>query len=96
MTVYTCGIWTEHTLKSSSFLNLKPLTVSVFFTLLCERIFIETYSIRSRCYRTGKYTVHRHIHASFSPDILQAGAVKGLILKGMYSDFTLQVKVQKQ
>ena len=29
-------------------------------------------------YRTGKYTVCRRFRASFRPDILQAGAVKGL------------------
>ena len=31
------------------------------------------------CYRTGKYTVCRRVRAFFSPEILQAGAVKGLI-----------------
>ena len=30
------------------------------------------------CYRAGKYTVCRRIRASFSPEILQAGAVKGV------------------
>ena len=30
------------------------------------------------CYRTGKYTVWRQVRASFSPEILHAGAVKGL------------------
>ena len=30
------------------------------------------------CYRTGKYTVCRRIRAYFSPEILHAGAVKGL------------------
>ena len=30
-------------------------------------------------YRTGRYTVCRRVCASFSPDVLQAGAVKGLI-----------------
>ena len=30
------------------------------------------------CYRTGKYTVCRSVRAAFSPEILQAGAVKGL------------------
>ena len=33
------------------------------------------------CYRTGKYTVFRRVCASFSPEMLQAGAVKGLILE---------------
>ena len=31
-----------------------------------------------RCYRTGKYTACRRVRASFSPEIVQAGAVKGL------------------
>ena len=30
------------------------------------------------CYRTGKHTVCRHARAFFSPEILQAGTVKGL------------------
>ena len=48
--------------------NLKPLTVSVlFFALSCEQIFMETHSIKIRCYRTGKYTVCRRVWASFSP-----------------------------
>ena len=29
-------------------------------------------------YRTGKYPVCRRVRTSFSPEILQAGAVKGL------------------
>ena len=31
------------------------------------------------CYRTGKSTVCRSVRASFSPEILKAGAVKGLM-----------------
>ena len=59
--------------------NLKPWTVSVlFFALSCERIFMGTHSTESRCYRTGKYTVCRRVRASFSPEILQAGAAMGL------------------
>ena len=34
--------------------------------------------IENRCYRTGKYTVCRRVRASFRPEILHAGAVKGL------------------
>ena len=30
------------------------------------------------CYMTGKYTVLRQVRTSFSPEILQTGAVKGL------------------
>ena len=33
------------------------------------------------CYRTGKYTVCRRVSASFSPEILQAGAVKGFMAR---------------
>ena len=31
------------------------------------------------CYRTGIYTVCRHVHISFSPEMLQAGALQGLM-----------------
>ena len=48
--------------------------------MACERILIKTHSVENRCYRTGKYTVCRCDRASFSLEILQAGAVKGLIL----------------
>ena len=61
--------------------SAKFQTVSVVFhTLSCERTFIETQSSESRCYRSEKYTVCRHVRASFNPEILQAGAVKGLII----------------
>ena len=33
------------------------------------------------CYRTGKHAVCRRVPASFSPEMLQAWAVKGLILR---------------
>ena len=57
-----CEIWT-----------FKP-----FFALACQLVFIKTHIIESRCvYRTEKYTVCRRVRASFSPEILQAGAVKG-------------------
>ena len=39
---------------------------------------MKIHSIGSRCYRIGKYTVCRRVRPSFSPEILQAGAVKGL------------------
>ena len=32
------------------------------------------------CYRTRKYTVCRRVRVSFSPEIGQAGTVKGLIV----------------
>ena len=56
------------------------VVVVVVFALASERTFIKTCSIDGRCYRTGTYTVYRRARASFSPDILQAGAVKGLIV----------------
>ena len=46
---------------------------------------MKTQNTESRCYRTRKYTVCRHIHASFSLEILQAGAVKGLRVPGFLS-----------
>ena len=59
--------------------NLKPLSLFLlFFALACERVFIKTHSIESRCHRTGKYTLCWRVRASFSTGILQAGAVKGL------------------
>ena len=36
------------------------------------------------CYKTRKYTVCRRICASFSPEILQAGAVKGLLPRSYF------------
>ena len=39
---------------------------------------MKTPNTESRCYRSGKYTVCRRLRTSFSPAILQAGAVKGL------------------
>ena len=49
-----------------------------FFTLACEIMFDKTHGTENRCYRIETYTVCRHVHASFSPDILQTGVVKGL------------------
>ena len=59
--------------------NLKPLSpFAFFFALACERLVIKRHSIESRCYRTGKYPVCRRVRTSFSPEIVQAGALKGL------------------
>ena len=64
--------------ESAEFETLKFFVI--FFALACaESIFIKTHSIESRCYSTGKYTVCRRVRVSFSPEILQALAVKGLI-----------------
>ena len=67
--------------------NLRPVNLSGCFSVLvfsvfslplvCGRTFTNKHNIDSRCYRTGKYTVCRRVRASFSPEILQAGAVKG-------------------
>ena len=65
---------------------MKPLMLPSYFSQLCERIFIETHSIESRCYRSEKYSACRRIRAFFSPDILQIGAVKGLILFFFFLD----------
>ena len=62
--------------------NLKPLNLFVFFfTLACEKVFNKTHSIENRCYRSGKYTVCRRIRASFIPETLHAGTVKGLTVQ---------------
>ena len=61
--------------------NLKPLSLFVFFfALALERIFIKTHHTESTCV-TGPESILflRRVRASFSPEMLQAGAVKGLI-----------------
>ena len=65
-------------LENDSNKSAKPETVKPFCllsALASERTFINMYSIESR---TGKYTVCRRVRATFSPEILEAGAVKGL------------------
>ena len=92
--VTSCKQWLTHSLpwcrlklanENAKFETPKPVFVVVvvvvcccFFALARERTFTETYSIESRCNMTGKYTVYRHVRASFSPEMLQAWAVKGL------------------
>ena len=56
-----------------------------FFALLCERMSMKTHSIEDRCYGTGVYTVCRRVRTSFSPESLQAGAVKGLYITHLLS-----------
>ena len=72
---FTAMMAFENDQESAKFEIIKPF--SFLFGPPFERIFIKRHSIESRCYRTGKYTVCRRVRASFSPDILQAGAVKG-------------------
>ena len=40
-------------------------------------------STESRSHWTGKYTVCRRVRASFSPEIVQAGTVRGLTPLGL-------------
>ena len=72
---------------------MKPLSL-FFFVLLamaCERIFfIKTYSIESRCVIGPENTLLAG--ASVSPEIWQAGAVKGLI-KGSKSSLSLSLSL---
>ena len=75
---------------------MKPLTVSVFFFALAfEWVFIETHSIESGGYRSGKYAVRRCVRASFSPEILQAGAVKGLTITIYFINPSGKLKLSK-
>ena len=73
------------TSKSSKFETFQPFCLFFFLlfffspALACQKTLITAHIIESRCYRTSKYTVCRHVLASFSPEILQAGTVKGLI-----------------
>ena len=63
--------------------HLKTLSLFVFisFALACERIFIKTDSTESRCVIGPENILFlRHLRGSFSPEILQAGATKGLMI----------------
>ena len=71
------GVSTCH-LGKSAFFFLTP-------SLAYQRTFITTHSAENKCYRTRKYTVCRHVRLSFSLEILQAGAVKGLNVGSYWS-----------
>ena len=60
--------------------NLKPFKPFCFlFALACERTFITTHNIESRCVIGPENILFfRRVRASFSPEIVQVGAVKGL------------------
>ena len=62
------------TSEGAKFQTLEPFCL-LFFARACERI----ESSRVILDRAGKYTVCRRIRASFSPEIVQSGAVKGLM-----------------
>ena len=66
--------------NSAKFQTRKPFFSFLFFALACERIIMKMQNTESGCYRTGKCPVCRHVPASFSPEIVQARAVKGLTL----------------
>ena len=56
-----------------------PFASSFFFALACERTFIKTHSTEKRFFiRAENILFLRHVRASFSPEILHDGAVKGL------------------
>ena len=57
------------TSKSGKFETFISFLAS-FFALACEKTFITRHSIKSRCYRTRKYTGCGHVPTSFSPEIL--------------------------
>ena len=61
--------------------------------MACERIFIKTDSTESR-YVIGPVTILflRRVRGSFSPDILQAGAVKGLKDQNIKYFFKIVIK----
>ena len=68
--------------------NAKFEIITTFFLLLvlaCKKTFMKMHSIESRSaiHRTRKYTLCRRVCALFSLDVLQAGAVKGLILNSL-------------
>ena len=67
----------ETTHKSSKFQTLKP-----FRLICCTGVWKDLHQKHWKqmlyFYRTGKYIVCRHVRGSFSPEILQFGAVKGL------------------
>ena len=43
---------------------------------------MKTHNVVNRCYKNRKYTVCMRVRASFSPEILQAGAVTGFCPTG--------------
>ena len=73
--------------------NLKPLSLFVFlFALACERIFIKTHCVESRCVTALENTLFAG--ASFSLEILQSGAwqrqKRCIILNNMRAWFPIE------
>ena len=71
-----------HLITTNKSAKFESLSLFVFFfTLVRERTFIKMHSIEIRFVTEPKlYTVSRRVCARSSPDILQAVAVKGLII----------------
>ena len=69
---FAFDVFLKTTTKSAKFETFKP-----FLHWHVEGL--TMYSIESRHYRMGKYTVCMHVPSSFGPKILLAGEVKGLI-----------------
>ena len=67
----------KRTHKIAKFETLTPFCL-LFHTGMWGEKISKTHSTENRCYRTGKH-IRRRVRALFSPEILQAGAVKGLI-----------------
>ena len=67
-----------HLKTTNKWQNMKTRNCFCLLFRICEWIFIETHSLERRCYRSGTYTVCRLVRASFSPEIVQVGAVKWL------------------
>ena len=66
--------------KSAEFKTFKPFFFLLFFSLALERFFIKTHRTESRCVIGPENVLFlRHVRASFSPEILLPGTVKGLI-----------------
>ena len=75
--------------------SAKCETLYCFCLLFCTGMWKDLHQntyIESRCHRSGKCAVCSRVHASFSPEILQAVAVKGLKQQWIWtaSTFLLQ------
>ena len=60
--------------------NLKPVNLFIFFfALACERIFVKTHRTDNRCVISAENILFVGASVHRQPEILQVGAVKGLI-----------------
>ena len=65
------------------------LSQSFVFLFCFFFFFLNSFTCMQQSNRTGKYIVCRWVHASFSPEILLAGAVKGLTFLLHIADWNL-------